>query len=100
MPADPSKAGYTFKEWNTAIDGTGTKFTGSTVVNEDMTVYAIYTKTNVPSNGNKPNKPNRPTKPANPNTGDSASLPPYIMLMGLATGLTISVRMRNKIKES
>ena len=100
MPADPSKAGYTFKEWNTAIDGTGTKFTGSTVVNEDMTVYAIYTKTNVPSNGNKPNKPNRPTKPANPNTGDSASLPPYIMLMGLAAGLAISVRMRNKIKES
>ena len=100
MPADPSKAGYTFKEWNTAIDGTGTKFTGSTVVNEDMTVYAIYTKTNVPSNGNKPNKPNRLTKPANPNTGDSASLPPYIMLMGLATGLAISVRMRNKIKES
>lgn len=94
MPADPSKAGYTFKEWNTAMDGSGTKFTGSTVVNEDMTVYAIYTK-----NAN-PNTASKAKKPSNPNTGDSSNLPPYIMFMGLASVLAISVRMRNKIKES
>ena len=32
MPANPSKAGYTFKEWNTSADGKGMKFTGTTVV--------------------------------------------------------------------
>ena len=40
MPLDPSRAGFfAFKEWNTAADGTGTEFTGSTTVNSDMTVY-------------------------------------------------------------
>ena len=42
MPQNPTKSGYTFKEWNTKKDGKGTSFTGKTVVNEDMTVYAIY----------------------------------------------------------
>ena len=47
MPLDPSRAGFfAFKEWNTAADGTGTVFTGSTTVNSDMTVYAIYTAVN------------------------------------------------------
>ena len=47
MPLDPSRTGFfVFKEWNTAADGTGTVFTGSTTVNNDMTVYAIYTVVN------------------------------------------------------
>lgn len=47
MPLDPSRTGFfAFKEWNTAADGTGTVFTGSTTVNSDMTVYAIYTAVN------------------------------------------------------
>ena len=47
MPLDPSRTGFfVFKEWNTAADGTGTEFTGSTTVNNDMTVYAIYTAVN------------------------------------------------------
>ena len=47
MPLDPSRTGFfVFKEWNTAADGTGTAFTGSTTVNNDMTVYAIYTAVN------------------------------------------------------
>lgn len=49
MPANPTKAGYTFKEWNTKEDGTGETFTGASVVNSDMTVYAIYTKKDTPS---------------------------------------------------
>lgn len=44
MPQNPTKSGYTFKEWNKQKDGKGTAFTGTTVVNEDMTVYAIYSK--------------------------------------------------------
>ncbi len=47
MPSDPVKDGYLFKEWNTQKDGTGTKFTGETIVNNDVTVYAIYTKNTV-----------------------------------------------------
>lgn len=47
MPLDPSRTGFfVFKEWNTAADGTGTEFTGSTTVNSEMTVYAIYTAVN------------------------------------------------------
>jgi hypothetical protein len=47
MPLNPSRTGFfTFKEWNTAADGTGSAFTGSTTVNNDITVYAIYTAVN------------------------------------------------------
>ena len=49
MPKNPTKAGYTFKEWNTKEDGKGTAFDGKTTVNGDMTVYAIYTKDPVPN---------------------------------------------------
>lgn len=62
IPANPQKDGYTFKEWNTQKDGTGTSFTGDTVVHEDITVYAIYTK-NAPD----------PT-PTTPSGGHSRSL--------------------------
>ena len=49
MPKNPKLAGYTFKEWNTKEDGKGDKFTGTSVVNGDMTVHAIYTKDPVPA---------------------------------------------------
>jgi|GEM_PF-3364390 len=42
MPAAPDEDGFTFKEWNTKQDGTGTPFNVDTVVNEDVTVYAVY----------------------------------------------------------
>ncbi len=44
MPANPTKDGFKFKEWNTKQDGTGAKFNADTVVNNDLTVYAVYTK--------------------------------------------------------
>ena len=42
MPQDPFREGLTFKEWNTEADGSGLAFTGTSIVNEDMVVYAIY----------------------------------------------------------
>jgi uncharacterized repeat protein (TIGR02543 family) len=42
MPTEPNKNGHTFSGWNTKADGTGTAFTGSTIVTADITVYAIY----------------------------------------------------------
>ena len=45
MPDAPIRTGYAFKEWNTAADGSGTEFTGSTVVNSDITVYAQWIPT-------------------------------------------------------
>ena len=47
MPAAPDEEGFTFKEWNTKQDGTGTTFNADTVVNNDLTVYAVYTKKTV-----------------------------------------------------
>ena len=44
MPKNPTKTGYTFKEWNTKEDGKGDAFTEASIVNSDITVYAIYTK--------------------------------------------------------
>jgi len=42
LPTPPTKAGSTFKEWNTAANGSGTAFTASTAVTADITVYAIW----------------------------------------------------------
>jgi uncharacterized repeat protein (TIGR02543 family) len=51
MPTNPSKSGYIFDGWWTAINGGGTQFTATyTTVNADITVYAKWTET-TPSNG-------------------------------------------------
>jgi uncharacterized repeat protein (TIGR02543 family) len=42
FPADPTRTGYNFGSWNTAANGTGTKFTAGTPVNDTITVYAIW----------------------------------------------------------
>ena len=50
MPADPTKAGFTFNGWYQDKNGTGDAFTGDTVVgNSDMTVYASYVKETSPT---------------------------------------------------
>lgn len=61
MPKNPTKDGYTFKEWNTKADGKGTAFTGKTTVNSDTTVYAIFTKNPVPNPNPKPTPKPAPT---------------------------------------
>lgn len=43
MPGNPFKSGYEFTEWNTLATGLGSAFTGATVVDEAITVYAKYT---------------------------------------------------------
>jgi len=43
MPTDtPAREGYIFLDWNTAQDGTGDVFTDATVINDGMTVYAVW----------------------------------------------------------
>ncbi len=42
MPADPTKDRYIFKGWWTGENGTGEAFTGDSIVNGDLTVYAMY----------------------------------------------------------
>ncbi|MFU0558154.1 InlB B-repeat-containing protein, partial [Gardnerella vaginalis] len=63
MPKNPTKAGYTFNEWNTKEDGKGDKFTGASVVNGDMTVYAIYTQDTETKDPQQPPTP-QPRTPA------------------------------------
>ncbi|XQS72441.1 InlB B-repeat-containing protein [Gardnerella sp. KA00288] len=67
MPKNPTKAGYTFKEWNTKADGIGTKFLGTTAVISDITVYAVYTKDSDPENPENPKDPQNPQNPQDPN---------------------------------
>lgn len=57
MPTEPSKEGYTFKEWNTSKDGKGEKFAADTIVKDNMTVYAVYSE-----NKPKPTKSEEPGK--------------------------------------
>ncbi|MDR1586071.1 MAG: InlB B-repeat-containing protein [Treponema sp.] len=43
MPANPTKGGYVFGGWYTAVNGGGTPFTAETTVIDDITVYARWT---------------------------------------------------------
>ena len=43
LPAQPVRPGYAFTSWNTQADGSGTEFTASTTVTENITVYAQWT---------------------------------------------------------
>ena len=67
MPVNPTKAGYTFKEWNTKADGTGDKFLGTTAVTSDITVYAVYTKDSNTEDPQDPQDPQNPQDSHDPN---------------------------------
>ncbi|MEG0726897.1 MAG: BspA family leucine-rich repeat surface protein, partial [Erysipelothrix sp.] len=43
IPTPVGKTGHTFKEWNTAPDGNGTKFVGTEVITSNTVVFAVYT---------------------------------------------------------
>ena len=42
LPEAPAKPGYTFRCWSKAADGSADSFTADTVLDGDVTVYAIY----------------------------------------------------------
>ena len=108
MPKDPIKAGYVFKEWNTSADGKGTAFTGDTIVNKDMKVYAIYDKKPAKPEPKKPVKPEpqKPVKPEPkkpvvkvkvPKTGDSSNIGIFTGLLGLSGGaLAVLIALRKR----
>ncbi|TJX64224.1 VWA domain-containing protein [Soehngenia saccharolytica] len=49
MPEDPQRIGYTFTGWNTEPNGTGSVLSSSTIVNQNITVYAQWQKNIAPS---------------------------------------------------
>ena len=73
MPKNPTKDGYTFKEWNTSSDGKGTAFTGTTPVDSDLTVYAIFTK-NTGSDDGGDNDDNNGGGGVEPDSSDNPEL--------------------------
>ena len=101
MPQNPTKNGYTFEEWNTQQDGKGTSFTGETVVNEDIIVYAIYAK-NVTATNEKPNdnKPQVSNTKTSPGTGDRESLLFYAALVGFSGAFLVAAGRNKRRKES
>lgn len=42
LPADPVKTGYTFGGWYSEANGAGTKYTSSTAVTANVTLYAFF----------------------------------------------------------
>lgn len=116
MPKNPAKAGYTFKEWNTKEDGKGETFTGASVVNGDMTVYAIYTKDSVPAPDPTPNPPTSELKPQPespapepqpekrigmiPKTGESASFAGLLATLGFSIAGLAILRKKKMMEEN
>lgn len=49
-PEDPTRTGYNFEGWFAGEDGTGTQYTSSTIVNNDVDLYAKWTP--IPDSGN------------------------------------------------
>ena len=108
MPKNPEKEGYLFKEWNTQSDGKGTAFTGDTIVNKDMKVYAIYDKKVVKPDPKDPVKPGPkdpvkpdPKKPVVkvkvPQTGDNSNVGIFTGLLALSGGaLAILITLRKR----
>lgn len=116
MPKNPAKEGYVFKEWNTQSDGKGTAFTGDTIVNKDMKVYAIYDKKTVKPDPKDPVKPGpkdpvkpdpkKPVKPEPqkpvvntkvPQTGDSSNVGIFTGLLALSGGaLAVLIALRKR----
>ena len=107
MPKDPTKVGYTFKEWNTKPDGTGEAFTGTSVVYGDMTVYAIYTKNSAPAPEPKPQPQTPVPEPQtekrigkNPKTGEFISFAGMLVAIGFPiAGLSI-LRKKKRMEEN
>ena len=108
MPANPTKAGgYAFKEWNTKEDGKGETFTGASVVNGDMTVYAIYTKDSVPTPNPTPNPSTSELKPQSEKrigmlskTGESASFAALIAALGFSIAGLAILRKKKMMEEN
>lgn len=74
MPKDPQKEGYIFKGWTSQIDGKDSDFTDKTIINNDMTVYAIWEEIRVNNTGNS-KRPNidDPVNDTNPSTDNTAN---------------------------
>ena len=108
MPANPTKVGgYAFKEWNTKEDGKGETFTGASVVNGDMTVYAIYTKDSVPTPNPTPNPSTSELKPQSEKrigmlskTGESASFAALIAALGFSIAGLAILRKKKMMEEN
>lgn len=57
QPASPTRSGYDFVAWNTSRDGTGVnwKFDTNTMPNQNLTLYALWTKKDTPPSGDTSN---------------------------------------------
>jgi len=54
MPPSPTRNGYTFKSWNMQADGSGTVFTSTTRIIDNITVYAQWTENKSTGGGGSP----------------------------------------------
>lgn len=100
MPAAPSKAGFSFKEWNTQEDGQGKAFTKDTVVSADMTVYAVYDQNSAPSHTEATPETQAvvelpPEKHRVAKTGESAYFGGFSAMLCLALAGLTSLRKRS-----
>lgn len=79
-PADPTKAGYTFKGWYLGE----TAYDFATPVTGNITLKAKWEKIETPTDPTEPGKPTDPTAPTNPETpktGDNSNMFLWITML-------------------
>lgn len=87
LPTAPTRSGYSFTGWNTAANGSGTIFTGTTTVTADITVYAQWKKIASSNNDNADDNDGHSSN----NRGKSTISVPSTPAPGGTTTITASV---------
>lgn len=87
MPADPTKDRYIFKGWWTGENGTGEAFTDTSIVTNDLTVYA------------KMDEVGGSLTIKSPQTGDTSNLALWIALLFVSGGAAIGTTVVSRKKK-
>lgn len=96
MPGDPEKEGYLFRGWRTAENGSGDAFTGATVVNDDLTVYAYYERKKGSVQKTDSDKSGSKTGMNLPKTGDDSSFYIWSALLIISVIAMIGIMLFKK----
>ncbi len=75
LPTAPTRSGYIFTGWSTKADGSGSTFTATTIVTDDITVYAQWKKKNTGGDSSHDDDSSGGGSSSNPSIPPAASGP-------------------------